>query len=81
MRSVLSIERKRFWMFSGIGYTALAVVISLLFFTGTVFAAFPLTGIGGFVIAADKITGTGFKLYPQIGETSEKSVWPQAGWI
>lgn len=74
---VLSINRKRFLVTMGAGYALLAAVLVTLLLTGTVFAAFPLSGIGGFVVAADKIVGEGFKLVPTIGDTSERSVWPQ----
>ncbi len=76
---VLHIDRKRFLIMGGVGYAALIALLAALLFTGTVFAAFPLAGIGGFVVAADEIIGSGFKLSPAIGETSEKSLWPQAG--
>ncbi|OUM87025.1 MAG: hypothetical protein BAA01_16570 [Bacillus thermozeamaize] len=75
---VLHIDRKRFLIMGGVGYAALIALLAALLLTGTVFAAFPVAGIGGFVIAADKIVGDGFKLYPSLGETSEKPSWPQA---
>ncbi len=74
----LQISKRRFALTAGAGFAALTVLIVTLFLTGTLFAAFPITGVGGFVIAADKITGDKFQLWPAIGETEQKSVWPQA---
>lgn len=74
---VACMNRRRFWIAATAGYVALAAVLATLIATGTVFAAFPLSGIGGFVVAADRIEGTGFTLSPAIGDTSEKQFWPQ----
>ncbi|PZN13406.1 MAG: hypothetical protein DIU69_00555 [Bacillota bacterium] len=74
---VACMNRRRFWMAAAAGYLALAVVLATLIATGTVFAAFPLSGIGGFVVAADRIEGTGFSLTPALDNTSEQGIWPQ----
>ncbi|ADG05805.1 DUF6230 family protein [Kyrpidia tusciae] len=71
-------NRKRFFAASGVGLGGLVVLLASLFLTGTVYAAFPLTGIGGFVISADEIIGQQMNLYPALGQTSEQSIWPQA---
>ena len=71
-------NRKRFLGVAAAGYLALAVVLATLFATGTIFAAFPLAGIGGFVVAAERIEGDGLELTPALGDTSEQQLWPQA---
>jgi len=70
-------NRKRFLGVAAAGYLALTVVLATLFATGTIFAAFPLAGIGGFVVAAERIEGDVFKLTPALGDTSEQQFWPQ----
>lgn len=83
----LNINRRRFMITGSVGFTVLAALIALLCATGTVFAALPFAGIGGFTVEADEITGTGFELIPavtdvnQVGGSSEgstKSLWPAA---
>lgn len=78
MESVLNVNKKRFLVAGGAGFLGLAILIGSLFATGKVFAAFPLTGIGGYEVAMSSIDAKGFKLYPALGETSEKAKWPQA---
>lgn len=77
MGNVLNINKKSFLMTTSIGYAALMVLLAVLFFSGTVLAAFPLAGVGGFVVAAAEIEGQGFQLVPAIGETQARSLWPQ----
>jgi len=72
----LNIQRKRFFMTGSIGVAVLAILLTLLVATGSVFAAFPVAGIGGFVIAADTITGQGFELIPSVTDTNDSSVGP-----
>ncbi len=63
---------------------SLTAALALLFamgigiWTGGVALAMPVAGIGGFIVEADEIQITNFKLLPKIGQTSEKSVYPQA---
>lgn len=71
-----SIQRKRFLMTGSIGVAVLAILLTLLVATGSVFAAFPISGIGGFVISASTITGQGFELIPSITDTNDSSVGP-----
>jgi len=78
MIGTLTINKRRFIWTVVTGFAALLLLIGSLFFTGKLFAAFPLTGIGGFQVNADYIEGTGFELWPAIGETAEKAEWPQA---
>lgn len=77
MANALNVDRKRLGIIGGIGMALLALLFAL-FMTGSVFAAFPISGVGGFVIAADKIKDTDFKLYPQLGPTEHKSTWGNA---
>jgi hypothetical protein len=78
MENALNVNKKRLGIIGGAGMLGLIALLLVLFMSGTVFAAFPLSGVGGFVISADKITGTNFKLYPSLGETENKPVWAQA---
>ncbi|WP_216828518.1 DUF6230 family protein [Alkalihalobacterium elongatum] len=78
MTSTFHLNQKRFWVAIISGLAGLSILIGSLFATGKVFAAFPLTGIGGYEVAMSGIDAKGFKLYPAIGETSEKAKWPQA---
>jgi len=77
MGNVLSINKKAFVITTGIGYAFLMALLATLFFSGTILAAFPIGGVGGFVVAADKIVGTDFKLAPTLGQTQESASWPQ----
>ncbi|UOE75817.1 DUF6230 family protein [Parageobacillus thermoglucosidasius] len=78
MENALNVNKKRLGIVGGAGMLGLIALLVTLLMSGTVFAAFPLAGIGGFTISANKITGTGFKLYPALGETEKKPVWAQA---
>lgn len=77
MGSLFTVNTKRFAIAGGAGFAALIALLAMLLLSGTAFAAFPLSGVGGFTISADKITGTGFKLYPAIGETEQRGAWGQ----
>lgn len=79
MANALNVNKKRLGIIGGAGSLGLVTLLVTLLMTGTALAAFPISGVGGFVVAADKITGEDFKLYPQIGETEERSAWAQAG--
>lgn len=78
MTGGLNINRRRFALAGSAGFSALAVILVALFLTGTVFAAFPIAGVGGFVIKANSISGTNFELIPAVGDTEKQSAWPQA---
>ncbi|WP_051330828.1 DUF6230 family protein [Aneurinibacillus terranovensis] len=78
MKNALNINKRRFLTAGGLGFGGLGVLLITLFSTGTAFAAFPLTGIGGFVVSATDITGTNFKQYPAVGQSSEKQMLPEA---
>lgn len=71
MSGSLNINRRRFFMTGGIGFSVMVVLLVSLMITGTVFAAFPLAGIGGFVIEAENIYGEGFELIPAVNDINE----------
>ncbi|MEW5898757.1 MAG: hypothetical protein AB1652_06240, partial [Bacillota bacterium] len=54
-------HRKRFLIAFGAGFLVLAMIIAAFLLSGIAFA-FPITGIGGFVINANQILGDGFLL-------------------
>lgn len=66
----LNVNRKLFKRSSGISALVLIALITLLVATGTVFAAAPIAGVGGFVIEADDIYGTDFELIPALTSTN-----------
>lgn len=78
MTNALNVNKKRLGIIGGIGGTGLLALLLTLFLTGSVFAAFPIAGVGGFVIEAAKIEGNNFKLYPQLGPTEHNSTWGNA---
>lgn len=78
MKLGLNINRKRFALVGGLQVAVLASIIAVFMVNGVALAAFPIAGIGGFVIEADKIIGEGFSLYPIVGETAEQGDSPQA---
>ncbi|SFS30351.1 DUF6230 family protein [Marininema halotolerans] len=68
---------KFFWISFTTSLTVLALIVTGLF-AGGVAAAVPIAGVGGFMVEADKIVATNFKLLPKFGPTSTKKVTPQA---
>lgn len=60
------------------GMAGLGATIGALVLTGKLFAAFPLAGIGGFVISAPNIQGTTFSLTPSLTATDQQGGWPAA---
>jgi len=60
-------------------FVSLCLLFTLVLgiWTGGVALAVPIGGIGGFVIEADEIQISNFKLLPKIGETSERAAYPQ----
>lgn len=69
----LNVNRRLFKRSAGISFIVLAALITLLVATGTVFAAAPIAGVGGFVINADTIHGTDFELIPALTSTNVAS--------
>lgn len=78
MVNALNINKKRFGIIASIGSFSLIALLVTLLLTGTVFAAFPLAGVGGFTVKADKIEGKDFKLYPELGPTEKNANWVNA---
>ncbi|AVX20079.1 hypothetical protein SAMN02745885_00943 [Carboxydocella sporoproducens DSM 16521] len=70
MLSVLNLNKKLFFWSLGLTLGSLFSVLVTLANTGNLFAAMPLAGVGGFVIEADKITGTNFELIPSVADTN-----------
>lgn len=66
----LNVNRKLFKRTSGISFIALLGLLVLLVATGTVFAAAPIAGVGGFMIEADSINGSDFELIPALTSTN-----------
>lgn len=70
MLGILNLNKKLFFWSLGLTLGSLFSVLVTLAHTGNLFAAMPLAGVGGFVIEADKITGTNFELIPAVGDTN-----------
>lgn len=70
MLNPLNINVKRCLKVSGFGTLGLILLLLILLFTGALLAAFPLTGIGEYVVAAEKIEGKDFKLIPELSKNS-----------
>ncbi|SDW78723.1 hypothetical protein SAMN05444487_10698 [Marininema mesophilum] len=68
---------KLFWISLVTSFTVLSLLVTGLL-AGGVAAAVPIAGVGGFMVEADKIVATDFKLLPKMGPTSEKKMTPQA---
>ncbi|MGE5405203.1 MAG: hypothetical protein ACM3PP_09710 [Candidatus Saccharibacteria bacterium] len=66
----LNINKRRFMAAGSLGFIALVTVLVTLMMTGSVYAAFPLAGVGGFVVEATKIAGNGFDLVPNLHDTN-----------
>lgn len=71
-------NKKRFAVSAGLAYALLVALLVLALSGGVALAAFPIAGVGGFVIKANTIDGTGFHLYPTMGQTSEQMIYPMA---
>ncbi|MFA8438423.1 hypothetical protein [Pueribacillus sp. YX66] len=65
----LNVNIKRFLITAVAGITGLLIVLGVLLISGRLLQAIPLTGIGEYVVAAEKIEGTEFKMFPQIEMT------------
>lgn len=78
MESALNVNKKRFRVIASIGSAGLIALLVMLLMTGTIFAAFPLAGIGGFTVEASKIVGNQFELYPEVGPTEGSDKWMNA---
>ncbi|MGE5415686.1 MAG: DUF6230 family protein [Acidobacteriota bacterium] len=57
-------------MAGSLGFVAMTLVLTTLIMTGSIYAALPLTGVGGFVIEATSIKGSGFELIPTVHDTN-----------
>lgn len=66
----LNLNRKLFKRSAGLSFIALVALMTLLIATGTVFAAAPIAGVGGFVIEAQSINGSDFELIPALTSTN-----------
>lgn len=53
-------------------------MIVMLLLARPTFAAFPIAGVGGFVIDAERINGTNLNIYTDVGPTSLHENWGQA---
>lgn len=69
----LNVNRRLFKRSAGISFIVLVALVTLLVATGTVFAAAPIAGVGGFVINASTIHGTNFELIPALTSTNTGS--------
>lgn len=69
----LNVNRRLFKRSAGISFVVLVALLTLLVATGTVFAAAPIAGVGGFVIEADNIVGSDFELIPSLTSTNTAS--------
>ncbi|MGE5416306.1 MAG: hypothetical protein ACM3UZ_06040 [Acidobacteriota bacterium] len=66
----LNINKRRFAAAGSLGFIALVTVLVTLMMTGSIYAAFPMAGVGGFVVEATKIQGSGFDLVPNIHDSN-----------
>lgn len=78
MRCALNINKKRFFFLFAASGCGLVSLILLLLVTGSGYAAFPITGVGGVVVEANQISGSNFKLWPKTGQTEFQDNWGQA---
>lgn len=78
MTQLLNINKKRFAMISSAGSIGLIAFFFFLFLTSSVFAAFPIAGVGGFVIEANRITGNNLQITTELGATELHDNWGQA---
>ncbi|MFD1428113.1 hypothetical protein JOD24_002590 [Kroppenstedtia sanguinis] len=67
---------KIFWSSLTISLALLIAVVSGIY-AGGVAMAVPIAGVGGFTIEAEQIDITKFKLFPHVGDTSDKKSVPQ----
>lgn len=74
----LNINGKRFSLIAGISSAVFIVIAAIMLLARPTFAAFPIAGVGGFVIDAQRITGTNLNIYTDMGPTSLHENWGQA---
>lgn len=67
--------KKKFLMALGAGLLALGTLLAIFGFTGSAFAV-PLGGLGDFFVEFDELNGTGFKMFPKMGETGDSESSP-----
>jgi hypothetical protein len=70
-------DRDRIARGTGAAVAVWALAGLLITSTGVAYAV-PLAGVGGFRITADEISADTLVLYPGVGDTSERDVYPQA---
>lgn len=68
----LNVNRKRFMITGAAGFAALLAVLTLLVATGTIFAATPIAGMGGFMVKADEIQGTNYEMLPSLTDSNNE---------
>jgi len=69
-------DRQRIARGAGAAIAVWALAGLLITSTGVAYAV-PLAGVGGFRITADEISADSLVLYPGVGDTSERDVYPQ----
>lgn len=78
MIKALNINKKRFSLIAGISSAGLIVILLIVLLARPTFAAFPIAGVGGFIIDAQRISGTNLGIYTDVGSTSLHENWGQA---
>lgn len=78
MENPLNINVNRFWKSAGTGIVGLIALLLTLLVTGALLRVFPITGIGEYVVAAEKIEGTHFILFPELHPQDNEESLPIA---
>lgn len=78
MTNLLNINKRRFTFISTAASIGIVLFFFFLFMTRSVFAAFPIAGVGGFVIEASQITGNNLQITTELGKTELHQSWGQA---
>mgnify|MGYP001281092316 CR=1 FL=1 len=78
MTNILNINNRRFTFISSAASICLVLFFFFLFLSSSVFAAFPIAGVGGFVIEASRITGNNLQITTELGSTELHENWGQA---
>lgn len=78
MTNLLNINKRRFRFISMAASIGFVLFFFFLFLTSSVFAAFPIAGVGGFVIEASRITGNNLQITTELGSTEMHENWGQA---
>lgn len=72
-----NVNRKRFLVSGSFGFGMLVVLLAVLITTGSVSAAIPITGFGGFEVKAERIYGENFELVPTFSDTNGEGTDPE----